>query len=131
MFPLFFFSTISVKGIIGIYFSFIYILARLIRDLTLRDRMIKVQFDEIPNADLILTTIYNINLARELKDYWLEEELVAKLIFIMRCPDVLFSYSRIQKNVPIYSIKFRDIVEGELGLRSRRLTRDDSYLQEV
>ncbi|KAI8790273.1 hypothetical protein BgiBS90_008197 [Biomphalaria glabrata] len=44
-----------------------------------------------------------IYLARELKDFWLEEELYAKLIFILRCPEVLFYMTRLRTIVSLKS----------------------------
>ena len=63
--------------------------------------MVRIIYDEMPDVDSLLVLLYNITLARELKDYWLEEELMAKLIYIMRCPQILFYVTRIRKIVPV------------------------------
>lgn len=64
--------------------------------------MAQIQFYEIQDVDVLMQILNDINFAREIRDYWLEEELTAKLIFIFRCPDVLFKISRLPDKNIIY-----------------------------
>ncbi|RZF34694.1 hypothetical protein LSTR_LSTR002776 [Laodelphax striatellus] len=54
----------------------------------------RIMFDDMPCVDWILQLCWNIYLARESKEYSLEEDLYAKLVFIYRSPQTLIEVTR-------------------------------------
>lgn len=87
------------------YLSFVLVAFKFIRTSFIVGRILYVHLEEAPDVDKLLELIDQIVLARELKDFWLEEELFAKLIFILRCPEVLFYMTRMRKINPVKSYR--------------------------
>lgn len=87
------FSVLNNYGIIGIYVSVVLVLGRFVR-LWSQGLMMRIMFEELPNPDPIWMLCNNIYLAREALQYKLEEELVSKLIFIFRSPELLLRITR-------------------------------------
>lgn len=56
--------------------------------------MMRIIFEELPNPEPIWMLCHYIYLAREMFAYQLEEELVSKLIFIFRSPELLLRITR-------------------------------------
>ncbi|RUS88528.1 hypothetical protein EGW08_003704 [Elysia chlorotica] len=81
------------------YVSFVLVLFKFFRTAFIDGRMVLVYVEELPCVDHLLVLFDQMFMAREMKDYWLEEELVAKLIFILRSPDVLFRITRMPQEV--------------------------------
>ncbi|XP_074646694.1 piezo-type mechanosensitive ion channel component 1-like isoform X3 [Tubulanus polymorphus] len=85
------------KGtIIGLYISFILVIGTLIRGwfTGLKE---DVKYRQMPYVDRNLELCFNIYLARESKDLYLEEELYAKLLFLYRSPETMIAYSKYPK----------------------------------
>ena len=53
-----------------------------------------VLYYELPDVDLLLHLCLDIYLVRQMKEYWLEEELFAKLVFLYRSPETLIQYTQ-------------------------------------
>lgn len=96
----FYFRVVS-GGIEVMYLSFVFVVFKFIRSTFIQGRILYIHYSELPDVDSLLNLTDQITLARELKDFWLEEELFAKLIFILRCPEVLFYITRIRKINPV------------------------------
>lgn len=82
------------------YVSFVLVVFKFVRVSFISGRILYIHLEEAPDLDYLLQVIDDMYLAREMKDYWLEEEIFAKLIFILRCPDVLFYVTRIRNIIP-------------------------------
>ena len=87
-------------GIVVMYVSFVLVLFKFFRTGFIEGRMVLLYVEELPCVDPILVLFDQMFMAREMKDYWLEEELVAKMIFIIRNPDVLFRITRLHQELP-------------------------------
>lgn len=86
-------DSVDIHRIIGIYVSVVLVLGRFVR-LWTQGLMMRIMFEELPNPDPIWMLCNNIYLAREALQYKLEEELVSKLIFIFRSPELLLRITR-------------------------------------
>ncbi|XP_075212450.1 piezo type mechanosensitive ion channel component isoform X3 [Lycorma delicatula] len=84
---------ISGKGLIGLYTLTLLGANRLIRRWRFQ-MSFHIMYDELPYVDRILQLCYNIFLVRDLKDYSLEEDLYAKLVFIYRSPQTMIEVTR-------------------------------------
>ncbi|KAK6982453.1 piezo-type mechanosensitive ion channel component [Biomphalaria glabrata] len=85
------------------YVSFVLVIFKFIRSSFTLGRILYIHLHEAPDVDRLMELLDQIYLARELKDFWLEEELYAKLIFILRCPEVLFYMTRLRTIVSLKS----------------------------
>lgn len=83
------------------YVSFVLVVFKFIRVSFVSGRTLYIHLEEAPDVDYLLQTIDDMYLAREMKDFWLEEEIFAKLLFILRCPDVLFYVTRVRSIVRV------------------------------
>ncbi|GFO30479.1 piezo-type mechanosensitive ion channel component [Plakobranchus ocellatus] len=81
------------------YVSFVLVIFKFIRSAFIEGRMMYVPYEELPNIDCLLMLFDQMQMAREMKDYWVEEELVAKIIFIFRTPDILFRITRLDLDI--------------------------------
>ncbi|CAF1584173.1 unnamed protein product, partial [Didymodactylos carnosus] len=78
--------------IIGIYTTFVFVVARLLRTVLQTSRTI--MFDELPYVDRIWQLLSDIYLVREHLLLLLEEQLFAKLLFLYRSPETLIKYTK-------------------------------------
>lgn len=85
----------------GLYISIVWVAARVVRVTFIDLVSNKIMFYELPNVDLVLSLCLDIYLVREMKDYLLEEELFAKLIFLYRSPETMISYTRHRYLIPV------------------------------
>ena len=79
--------------IIGIYLTFVLALSRFIRIMVVNSSM-KIMFEQLPNVDKILKLVRSVYMVRENKQFLLEEELFAKIIFLYRSPETMIKYTR-------------------------------------
>ncbi|XP_070191211.1 piezo-type mechanosensitive ion channel component 2-like isoform X2 [Littorina saxatilis] len=86
-------SFLSGYGIIGLYVSFILLIGRFLRMAT-TGQLLTIMFRELPQVDNILQTCLDIYLVREMKEFHLEEDLYAKLIFVYRSPETMIKWTR-------------------------------------
>ncbi|CAL1533266.1 unnamed protein product [Lymnaea stagnalis] len=86
-------SFLSGYGIIGLYISFILLFGRLMR-LSTTNQYLTIMFRELPDVDRMLQLCLDLYLVREMKEFQLEEELYAKIIFLYRSPETMIKYTR-------------------------------------
>jgi len=84
--------------IIGLYVSLVLVVGKFMRMWT-EDRAFHVMLDELPSPDYLLGLCKDIYISRERREWCLEEELFAKLLFLFRSPEMLIrmSHSRSAK----------------------------------
>ncbi|KAI6176379.1 Piezo-type mechanosensitive ion channel component [Aphelenchoides bicaudatus] len=92
-----FFPSIIAKytqgGIVAAYLAIVYFAARIIRSVVTSEPL-DVIIQEMPNPDYLLKICLDIYLVREARDFILEEDLFAKLIFLFRSPATLIKWTR-------------------------------------
>ncbi|PAV90088.1 hypothetical protein WR25_25273 [Diploscapter pachys] len=88
-----FFAKYLQGGVIAMYISLVIVVGRLIRGVFTNDPL-SVIISEIPNPDHLLKICLDIYLVREAKDFLLEQDLFAKLIFLFRSPATLIKWTR-------------------------------------
>lgn len=84
-------------GVIAVYLSVILVVGRGIVRGVFTTSPSSVMFTELPNADHLLKICLDIYLVREAKDFMLEQDLFAKLIFLFRSPATLIEWTRMSK----------------------------------
>ncbi|KHN79281.1 Piezo-type mechanosensitive ion channel component 2 [Toxocara canis] len=85
-------------GIIAMYIAVVLLVGRLIRGIV-TNAPLDVIISEIPNPDYLLKICLDIYLVREAKDFVLEQDLFAKLIFLFRSPATLIKWTRFKAKV--------------------------------
>ncbi|TMS39605.1 hypothetical protein L596_006103 [Steinernema carpocapsae] len=80
-------------GIIAMYVAVVLLVGRMLRGL-ITNKPTDVVITEIPNADYLLKICLDIYLVREAKDFVLEQDLFAKLIFLFRSPATLIKWTK-------------------------------------
>ncbi|XP_003375607.1 conserved hypothetical protein [Trichinella spiralis] len=86
-------SYFTSRGIIGVYIVVVFAVARYVRTATITPSM-ELTISEIPNVDRMLRLCKDVFLAREAKDFALEVDLFAKLLFLFRSPETLIRWTR-------------------------------------
>ncbi|KAI6175042.1 Piezo-type mechanosensitive ion channel component 2 [Aphelenchoides bicaudatus] len=79
--------------ILGMYAAIVYVIARLVRTL-IQTSPLEIIIDELPNPDHVLKICLDIYLVREAREFILEEDLFARLLFLFRSPATLIKWSR-------------------------------------
>ncbi|KAK3771249.1 hypothetical protein RRG08_024328 [Elysia crispata] len=98
-------SFLSNYGIIGLYISFVVLVGRLLRSST-TNQYLTIMFRELPDVDKVLQLTLDIYLVREMKEFHLEEDLYAMLVFLYRSPDTMVKETR--QTVRIGNIKKKE-----------------------
>jgi len=80
-------------SIIGLYVSLVLVVGRFVR-VFFSGRSNTIMFEELPNVDSILHLCLNIYLVREYGDFYLEEQLFSKLLFVYRSTEVMIKYTK-------------------------------------
>lgn len=65
-------------------------------------------FEDMPNVDRVLQLCFDIYLVREAREFTLEEDLFAKLVFLYRSPETMIKWTR-----PKEEVEDDDNPEGE------------------
>lgn len=87
-----------VFSIIGLYTTFVFVVSRLIRSFIGFSHR-RMMYQELPYVDRILKLCNDIYFVRESKEYRLEEDLYAKLIFLYRSPETLIKWTRYREDL--------------------------------
>ena len=90
---------LSGYGIIGIYTTFVFLVSRWVRGLN-SESSFKVIYTRMPNVDRVLQLCLDIYLVRESREFELEEDLYAKLIFLYRSPETLIKWTKPLEELP-------------------------------
>ncbi|KAI6204017.1 Piezo-type mechanosensitive ion channel component 2 [Aphelenchoides besseyi] len=85
-------------GIAAMYFAVVLVAARVIRGV-IASEILSVIIEEMPNPNHVLQLCLDIYLVREERDFALEEDLYAKLIFLFRSPETLIKWARSKPKV--------------------------------
>lgn len=88
-----FISKFAQGGIIAMYIALVLLIWQKVRGI-LTNQPLDVIISEIPNPDHLLKICQDIYLVREAKDFILEQDLYAKLIFLFRSPSTLIRWTR-------------------------------------
>ncbi|WAR12827.1 PIEZ2-like protein [Mya arenaria] len=81
--------------IIGLYVSLVLVIGRFVR-FFFSDSSFRIMFDELPCVDHILSLCLNLYLARECREYRLEEQLFSKLLFLYRSPEAMIRFTKLK-----------------------------------
>lgn len=87
-----FLISIFYPRIIGLYTTFVIVVARLLR--TVLQTSQTIMFNELPNVERLWHLLRDIYLVREHSFQRIEEQLFAKLIFLYRSPETLIRFTR-------------------------------------
>ncbi|RUS88527.1 hypothetical protein EGW08_003703 [Elysia chlorotica] len=98
-------SFLSSYGIIGLYVTFVVVVGRLLR-VSITNQYLTIMFRELPDVNKVLQLTLDIYLVREMKEFHLEEDLYAMLVFLYRSPDTMIKETR--QTVRIGTIKKKD-----------------------
>ncbi|XP_030745433.1 piezo-type mechanosensitive ion channel component-like [Sitophilus oryzae] len=85
-------SLLTESGILGMYLIYFMIILGLLQDMTIK--IDEIWLEDIDNPEKLLTKCFEVYLARDMKNFELEQELVDELVFIMRSPDLCIRLSR-------------------------------------
>ncbi|GFO30477.1 piezo-type mechanosensitive ion channel component [Plakobranchus ocellatus] len=86
-------SFLSGYGIIGLYISFVVLIGRLLR-LSTTNQYLTIIFRELPDVNKVLQLCLDLYLVREMKEFHLEEDLYAMIIFLYRSPETMVKETR-------------------------------------
>uniref|UniRef100_A0A915KAT0 Piezo non-specific cation channel R-Ras-binding domain-containing protein n=1 Tax=Romanomermis culicivorax TaxID=13658 RepID=A0A915KAT0_ROMCU len=91
------FDSITSGGIIGVYIVVVLAAGNVLRNLVV-NKALDIIIAEMPNVDRILQLCMDIFLVREAKDFLLELDLFAKLLFLFRSPETLIKWTRSKRD---------------------------------
>ncbi len=97
-FDIFLYFSFLFSRIIGLYISFVLVVGRLVR-LIFSGTSYTVMFTEFPNVDYILKLCQDMYTVREGGEMELEEDLMAKLLFLYRSPETLIQFTKYKKRL--------------------------------
>ncbi|XP_076270339.1 piezo type mechanosensitive ion channel component isoform X8 [Rhynchophorus ferrugineus] len=91
-------SIITGGGIIGLYTTLVLVASRVLRGV-FAEQVAKIMFEDLPNVDRVLQLTLDVYLVREAKEFALEEDLFAKLIFLFRSPETMIKWTRPKEEI--------------------------------
>ncbi|CAH0558079.1 unnamed protein product [Brassicogethes aeneus] len=91
-------NVITGGGIIGLYTTLVFVASRVLRGI-FAEQCFKIMFEDMPNVDRVLQLCLDIYLVREAREFILEEDLFAKLVFLFRSPETLIKWTRPKEEV--------------------------------
>ncbi|XP_030761127.1 piezo-type mechanosensitive ion channel component isoform X3 [Sitophilus oryzae] len=91
-------SIITGGGIIGLYTTLVLVASRILRGV-FAEQVAKIMFEDLPNVDRILQLTLDVYLVREAREFALEEDLFAKLIFLFRSPETMIKWTRPKEEI--------------------------------
>ncbi|XP_049822868.1 piezo-type mechanosensitive ion channel component isoform X3 [Aethina tumida] len=100
-------NLITGGGIIGLYTTLVFVASRVLRGF-FNEQCFKIMFEDMPNVDRVLQLCFDIYLVREAREFTLEEDLFAKLVFLYRSPETMIKWTR-----PKEEVEDDDNPEGE------------------
>ena len=80
------------------YITILVVIWKLLRMLLVRFSTVNIMVEELANVDKILNLVHNIYVVREVEEFALEEDLVAKLFFLYRSPETLIRFTKPHEN---------------------------------
>ncbi|RZC37773.1 piezo-type mechanosensitive ion channel component 2 [Asbolus verrucosus] len=80
-------------GIVGLYTTLVFVASRFLRGF-FADQCFKIMFEDMPYIDRVLQLCLDIYLVREAREFALEEDLFAKLVFLFRSPETMIKWTR-------------------------------------
>ncbi|XP_014677335.1 PREDICTED: piezo-type mechanosensitive ion channel component 1-like [Priapulus caudatus] len=86
-------SFLAGYGIIGLYISLVFVVGRFVR-MFVSGLAERIMFEELPDVDRLLQLCLDIYLVRESREFSLEEDLFARLIFLYRSPATLIKWTK-------------------------------------
>lgn len=104
---------LSGYGIIGIYTTFVFLVSRWVRGLN-SESSFKVIYTRMPNVDRVLQLCLDIYLVRESREFELEEDLYAKLIFLYRSPETLIKWTKPVEELGSGAAEQRQLQSGRI-----------------
>lgn len=84
--------------VIGLYVTIIFVFSRFLRSSIFHLSTSNIIVEELPNVDKILSLCKNIHMVREAHLFKLEEDLVAKLLFLYRSPETLIKWTKFKES---------------------------------
>jgi len=83
--------------VLGVYIVVVYATCRLLRGWVLA-HPVRLILAEAADVDGMLQLCLDIFLVREMRDFCLETDLYAKLLFLLRSPETLLRWTRLKKH---------------------------------
>ena len=80
-------------SIIGLYISLVLVIGSFVRG-AFSGAHTTIMFEELPSVDNIIELCLNVYLARECREFFLEEHLFSKLIFLYRSPQTMIKWTK-------------------------------------
>lgn len=84
--------------IVGLYITLVVFFSRILRSTVFNLDVVSIFVDELPQVERIINLCEDIYFVRESQEFTLEEDLVAKLLFLYRSPETLIKWTRLSKN---------------------------------
>ena len=85
--------SLYIYSIIGLYISLVLVVGRLVRGFV-SGSSATIMFEELPSVNNIIELCLNVYLARECREFYLEEHLFSKLIFLYRSPQTMIKWTK-------------------------------------
>ena len=88
-----FLLALYIYSIIGLYVSLVLVIGRFVR-VFFSGQSARIMFEELPNVDNILKLCLNLYMARECGEWYLEEHLFSKLLFVYRSSETMVKWTK-------------------------------------